>query len=412
MTSLLRWYRNTTVQEAKVLWAALLGWGLDGMDIMLYAFALTSIQQEFHLSRAQAGWLASATLLGSAWGGLVFGFIADRHGRVRALIYSILVYSLFTAATATAHSAVELLIWRFLVGLGLGGEWAAGSVLVAEVWKPEHRGKAIGLVQCGWALGYMAAAVLASAIIPAQGWRPLFVVGVAPALLTLWVRKNVPEPELWRRSQQMNPPGTIQVLTRMFAPPYLRPTSYFIVLSSVLMFAYWGLFTWIPTYISTSVTAGGAGMSIVKSTPWIVSMQVGALFGYTSFGFLSDRFGRRPTFLIFVLGAALCVPVYALHATSSRMLMLIGPLVGFFGHGYFSVFGAMLAEVFPSTLRATAQGLCYNIGRGISVLAPATIGFLADRKGIGIALACTSVLYVLAAAVIYLLPETKGRSLA
>jgi MFS family permease len=356
--------------------------------------------------------MASTTLLGSALGGLVFGFIADRHGRVRALIYSILAYSLFTAATATAHSAAELLIWRFLVGLGLGGEWAAGSVLVAEVWEPEHRGKAIGLVQCGWALGYMAAALLATAILPTHGWRPLFVVGIAPALLTLWIRKNIPEPEIWRRTQPGNAPDLIQVFTRIFAPPYLRVTVSFIALSSVLMFAYWGLFTWIPAYISTSVTEGGAGMSIVKSTPWIISMQVGALFGYTSFGFLSDRFGRRPSFLIFVLGAALCVPVYALHATSSTMLMLIGPLVGFFGHGYFSVFGAMLAEVFPSMLRATAQGLCYNVGRGISVLAPATIGFLADRHGIGSALASTSVLYVLAAGVIYLLPETKGRSLA
>jgi len=412
MTSLLRWYQNTTAQQSRVLWAALLGWGLDDMDIMLYAFALTSIQQEFHFSRAQAGWLASATLLGSALGGILFGFIADRYGRVRALIYSILAYSLFTAATATAQSAAELLTWRFLVGLGLGGEWAAGSVLVAEVWEPEHRGKAIGLVQSGWALGYIAAAILAAAIIPSHGWRPLFVVGVVPALLTWWVRKNIPEPELWRKARQEMAPSTIQVLTRIFTPPYLRITFSFIVLSSVLMFAYWGLFTWIPTYISTSVTAGGAGLSMVKSTPWIVAMQVGALFGYTSFGFLSDRFGRRPSFLIFVLGAALCVPVYALHATSPRMLMLIGPLVGFFGHGYFSVFGAMLAEVFPSMLRATAQGLCYNVGRGISVLAPATIGFLADRHGIGIALACTSVLYVLAAGVIYLLPETKGRSLA
>jgi len=284
MTSLLQWYRDTTAQQAKVLWAALLGWALDGMDIMLYAFALTSIQQEFHLSRAQAGWMASTTLLGSALGGLVFGFIADRHGRVRALIYSILAYSLFTAATATAHSAAELLIWRFLVGLGLGGEWAAGSVLVAEVWEPEHRGKAIGLVQCGWALGYMAAALLATAILPTHGWRPLFVVGIAPALLTLWIRKNIPEPEIWRRTQPGNAPDLIQVFTRIFAPPYLRVTVSFIALSSVLMFAYWGLFTWIPAYISTSVTEGGAGMSIVKSTPWIISMQVGALFGYTSFG--------------------------------------------------------------------------------------------------------------------------------
>lgn len=412
MTSLSDWYRSTTAQQAKVLWAALLGWGLDGMDVMLYAFALTSIQQEFHFSRAQAGWLASATLLGSAFGGLMFGFIADRYGRVRALIYSILVYSLFTAATATAHSAAELVIWRFLVGLGLGGEWAAGSVLVAEVWESEHRGKAIGLVQCGWALGYMAAAVLATAIIPVHGWRPLFLAGVAPALLTLWVRKNIPEPELWRRAQQNDAPGPIRELTGMFTPPYLRLTFYFMVLSSVLMFAYWGLFTWIPAYLSTSVAAGGAGISIMKSTPWIISMQVGALFGYTSFGFLSDRFGRRPSFLIFVLGAAMCVPAYALCASSSSMLMLIGPLVGFFGHGYFSVFGAMLAEVFPSALRATAQGFCYNIGRGISVLAPATIGFLADRHGIGMALASTSVLYVVAAGLIYLVPETKGRSLA
>lgn len=412
MSSLVQWYRMTSPQQLKVLWAALLGWALDGMDIMLYAFALTTIQQEFHFSRAQAGWLASVTLLGSAFGGLMFGFIADRYGRVRSLIYSILAYSLFTAATATAHSAAELLIWRFLVGLGLGGEWAAGSVLVAEVWEPEHRGKAIGVVQCGWALGYMAAAVLAGAIIPRHGWRPLFVVGVVPALLTLWVRKNIPEPELWRKAREKNVPSSLQVVTRIFSPPFLATTSYFIVLSSVLMFAYWGLFTWIPAYISAPVSAGGAGMSIVRSTPWIIVIQVGALFGYTSFGFLSDRFGRRPSFLLFVLGAALCVPIYALHGRSSAMLLLLGPLVGFFGHGYFSVFGTMMAELFPSALRATAQGLCYNIGRGISVFAPATIGFLADRSGIGVALACTSVLYILAAGVMYLLPETRGRILA
>ena len=412
MSSLLDWYRTASPRQAKVLWAALLGWALDGMDIMLYAFALTTIQQEFHFSRVQAGWLASITLLGSAFGGLVFGVVADRFGRVRALVYSILTYSLFTAATATAHSATELLIWRFLVGLGLGGEWAAGSVLVAEVWEPEHRGKAIGLVQCGWALGYIAASVLASAIIPSHGWRPLFMVGVAPALLTLWVRQRIPESDLWRRTQEQNVSTSIQVLTRIFSPPFLATTTHLIILSSVLMFAYWGLFTWIPAYISAPVAAGGAGVSLVRSTPWIISIQAGALAGYTSFGFLSDRVGRRPSFFIFVLGAALCVPVYALQGRSSAMLMLLGPLVGFFGHGYFSVFGAMLAELFPSALRATAQGFCYNIGRGISVLAPATIGFLADRNGIGFALASTSVLYLLAAGVIYLLPETKGRTLS
>jgi MFS family permease len=177
------------------------------------------------------------------------------------------------------------------------------------------------------------------------------------------------------------------------------------------MFAYWGLFNWIPAYLASPVASGGAGMSIVKSTSWIIPMQIGAFFGYISFGFFADRFGRRPSFLVFVLGAAACVPIYALHASSPMILMLMGPLVGFFGHGYFSVFGAMLAELFPSSIRGLAQGLCYNAGRGVSVFAPATIGFIADHRGIGTAIACTSVLYLAGAAVIYLLPETKGTTL-
>jgi MFS family permease len=405
------WYRSATPAQWNVLWAAMLGWGLDGMDVMLYAFALTTIQKEFNFTSAQAGGLASITLLGSAIGGVGFGYIADRYGRARALIYSILFYSIFTAATATSHSAAELLFWRFLVGLGLGGEWAAGSVLVAEVWSAEHRGKAIGLVQSGWALGYIAAALLAAGIMPHHGWRVLFLIGVAPALLTLWVRRHVPEPEIWVRSRREDRSSGFSNLNLLARAPYLRNTALAILLSSFLMFAYWGLFNWIPAYLASPISSGGAGMSIVRSTSWIIPMQVGAFFGYISFGFFADRFGRRPSFLIFVLGAAACVPIYALHASSPVILMLMGPLVGFFGHGYFSVFGAMLAELFPSSIRGLAQGLCYNAGRGVSVFAPATIGFIADQRGIGTAIACTSVLYLAGAAVIYLLPETKGTQL-
>ena len=405
------WYRTATPQQWKVLWAAMLGWLLDSMDVMLYAFALTAIQREFHFSGAESGELASATLFGYSLGGFGFGYVADRFGRVRALIFSILAYSLFTGATALAHSAAALVTCRFLVGLGLGGEWTAGSVLVAEVWAAKHRGQAIGIVQSGWALGYIAAALLSAAILPKHGWRALFFVGVFPALFTLWVRRSVSEPEIWSSARAKSAPATSAVAT-IFRPPLLRNTLLVTLLSSLLMFAYWGLFTWLPTYLATPVSRGGAGMSIVQSTSWIIPMQVGAFVGYLVFGFLSDRFGRRPTFLLFVLDAAACVPIYALHASSAATLMILGPLLGFFGHGYFSVFGTILAELFPSAVRGVSQGFCYNAGRGVSVFAPATIGFMADRNGIGVAIACTSLLYVLAAGVIYFLPETKGTSLS
>lgn len=402
------WYRSATPRQWKVLAAAMFGWALDGMDVMLYAFALTSIQHEFGFTSAVAGGVASVTLLSSAFGGVLFGYLADRFGRTKALGLAILTYSVFTAATATAHSLPELIVWRLLVGLGLGGEWAAGAALVSEEWPAEHRGKAIGIVQSGWALGYIAAALLAGALIPTYGWRTLFVIGVAPALLSAWIWRSVPEPELWKKGSRERVKTPFK---QIFSPPLLRTTVIAIVICSSLMFAYWGLFTWIPAYLSSPRASGGVGMSIVKSSSWIIPMQIGAFFGYTSFGFFADRFGRRPTFLVFVICAAAGVPIYGFAGTSATVLLLAGPLVGFFGHGYFSVFGAMLAELFPSSVRATAQGLCYNAGRGISALAPMTIGSIADRSGIGPALASTSIFYVVGALLIYLLPETKGREL-
>jgi MFS family permease len=400
------WYRAATPRQWKVLAAAIFGWMLDGMDVMLYSFALTHIQREFGFSSALAGGVASVTLLSSAFGGVLFGYLADKFGRTKALGIAIFTYSIFTAATATSRSLPELMTWRLLVGLGLGGEWAAGAALVAEEWPAEHRGKAIGIVQSGWALGYIAAALLAAWIIPSHGWRVLFVVGVAPALLSAWIWRSIPEPEVWQRSR-----GSEVSIKTIFTTPLLKTTVVAIAVCSFLMFAYWGLFTWVPAYLASPRESGGAGMSIVKSVSWIIPMQIGAFFGYTCFGFLADHLGRRPTFLVFVLCAAACVPVYGLFAMSPGVLLVTGPLLGFFGHGYFSVFGALLAELFPSGVRATAQGLCYNAGRGIGALAPLTIGSIADRRGIGTALAFTSIFYVIGALMIYLLPETKGRVL-
>lgn len=403
------WWTGAPATARRSLVAGTAGWMLDGMDVMLYAFALGSIRQEFGLTGAQAGALASVTLLASAVGGIGVGILADRYGRARMLRWAVLTYSICTALTATAGSVWELLLWRTLLGFGMGGEWSAGSVLVAETWAAKDRGKAIGIMQSGWAVGYMLAAGLAAMVLPAWGWRPLFLFGLAPAALAFWIRRHVPEPAQWTpRAAETHWSEALRV---MFRPPYLGRTVVATGVATLLLFAYWGLFTWVPTFLAAPVEAGGAGMGVVRSTGWVIPMQFGALAGYLSFGFLADRFGRRPVFLTFVLGSAVIVPLYGGAARDPALLMLLGPLVGFFGHGYFSVFGAMLAELYPTRIRGTAQGTCYNAGRAVSALAPYSIGALADARGLGAALGFTSLFYVLAGAMIFRLPETRGKEL-
>lgn len=405
----LAWLREASPEARRALLAAASGWMLDAMDVMLYAFALTAIRAEFGLDGARAGLLASVTLVASAVGGIGAGLLADRFGRARILVLSILAYSLFTGLTATSRTVLELALWRTLVGLGLGAEWSAGSVLVAETWPAAHRGKAIGLMQSGWAVGYVLAAFLAAAVLPTWGWRPLFVLGVLPGLLAVWVRRRVDEPAIWR--ERGVPAGGGTGLALLLKPPLLGRALAATSLATVLLFAYWGLFTWVPTFLAAPAAQGGAGLGLVRSTGFVVAMQVGAFLGYTTFGFLADRFGRRPVFLAFVLGAAVAVPAFGLLARSEAALLLLAPVVGYLGHGYFSVFGVLLAELFPSSVRGAAQGFCYNAGRAVSALAPFSIGALADRHGLGSALALTSALYLAGALLMRLLPETKGREL-
>lgn len=405
------WVRSISRDQWRTLFAAKLGWVLDGMDVMLYAFALTAIQQEFGISGGVAGAIASVTLLTSAGGGIAAGMLADRFGRRAVLIGSILCYSLCTGAIATAQSVTALFFWRALVGIGLGAEWSAGSVLVAESWPPAHRGKAIGIMQSGWALGYIAAAVLAAAILPLWGWRPLFAIGALPALFTLWVRRHVPESTIWSQQPDIRSLSVAHRLRLLFEPPLRRTVLLATSMSASLMFAYWGLFTWIPAYLARPLEDGGAGLGIAKSTGWIIPMQLGAFLGYLLFGVLADRFGRRRTFLAFVLGAALVVPLFGGLTRHPSLLLILSPMVGFFGHGYFSIFGALLAELFPSSVRATAQALCYNAGRAFSALAPASIGYVADGFGLGVSLGSTAALFLLGGLLMLKLPETKGRAL-
>ncbi|MEK6553275.1 MAG: MFS transporter [Bacteroidota bacterium] len=402
------WTKEIQPRQWKTLLAAQLGWMLDAMDIMFYAFALTAIQTEFKLTSAEAGALASVTLVASAFGGIFFGALADKIGRARALVFSIISYSIFTAMTSTAQSVAMLVVWRCLVGFGMGGEWSAGSVLVSETWPAKHRGKAIGLMQSGWAIGYILAAIISAAVLPAFGWRVLFIVGILPAFLTLWIRRNVPEPEIWIQNKKNKMTDSLIII---FKKPLLKKTLTASLLTTCVLFAYWGLFTWMPSFLSKPVEQGGAGLGIVKSSTWIVPMQIGAFFGYLSFGFLADRFGRRPVFLTFLISAALLVPLYGQLARHDLLLLIIGPFIGFFGHGYFSVFGAMLAELFPTNIRGTAQGFTYNAGRAFSALSPFVVGALADHYGIGSALALTAFFFLMGAVIIFLLPETKGQEL-
>lgn len=406
----LAWYRAAGPVQWRSLGAAGLGWTFDGMNMMLYALALSSIQRDFGLSSAVAGSLASVTLFTTAVGGVLGGYFADRFGRARVLSASIMVYSLFTGMVTTSHTIWGLAFWRGVSGFGLGPVWSAGSALVSETWPAEHRGKAIGFMQAGWAVGYLLAAILTGLVLPAYGWRPLFFIGIAPAILAIWIWRRVPEPELWRRSAESITP-TAPRFKELFKGLLLKRLIIATMVCSSVLFAYWGLFTWIPAYLSSPISRGGAALSIVRSSAWIVPTQIGAFFGYTSFGIFSDRFGRRPVFQAFVLIAAVLVPIYGLAASSPVTLLLLGPLIGFFAHGFFSVFGAMLAELFPSAVRATAQGLAYNTGRAFGALAPIVIGAVADRRGIGRALAITSAFFIAGGAIIAFLPETKGETL-
>ncbi len=388
------------------LWAATAGYMLDAMDVLLYVFALQTIRAEFGLTAAQAGLAGSVSLAASAIGGILAGMLCDRIGRRRTLIYTILVYSLASAGSATSTGLVSLCIWRGLVGLGLGGEWSAGAVLVAESWPAEHRAKAIGFMQSGWALGYMLAAGVTALVLPHFGWRALFLVGLLPALSTVWIRRKVTEPEIWTAGG-----GARGSLAAIFRAPLLRRTVLATSLASSVLLAYWALFFWLPGFLSAPREQGGGGMTITSTGGFMIAVQVGALLGYWSFGFLADRFGRRPAFLFYVLGAAVVAPVYGRLPSwlgdPSAALLALGPLVGFFGTGYFSLFGAMLAELYPTAVRGSGQGFTYNFGRCLAAAAPYLVGAIADRSGFGAGLALSSGFFLLAAALSFTLPETR-----
>jgi MFS family permease len=405
--------RQATPGQRRTLLAAALGWALDAFDAMLYALVLTLLMRDLGMSKSTAGLLGTLTLLASGMGGLLFGFLADRIGRKRALMASILTYSVCSFASGLATSIAMLAAARFVLGLGMGGEWNTGATLVAETWPTEFRAKAIALVQSSWAFGFAAAALVAGPMARYFGWRAVFFVGILPALLTLWIRRGVPESGMWEqrpRRLREESGGDTSILV-IFERPYRRHALALLLFNFFCLFAWWGLFTWMPPYLALPVSQGGRGFSVMGATTLLVVLNLFGMFpGYVSFGWAADYLGRRNAFLIYSLAAALLIPLYAV-ARSPVLLMVLGTLVALFGTGIFSGSGIMGSEIFPTSLRARALGFTYNGARAMSSVAPLVIGRVGQSKGLGWAFYLCAAGYLLAALTTTQLPETRGRQL-
>ena len=415
--------RQATPGQRRTLLAAALGWALDAFDAMLYSLVLALLMRDLGMSKTIAGSLGTLTLLASGIGGVLFGFLADRIGRKHALMASILTYSVCSFASGLATSIAMLAVARFVLGLGMGGEWNTGATLVAESWPNELRAKAISIVQSSWALGFAAAALVAGPVARFYGWRAVFFVGILPAVITLWIQRRVPESEMWRERQE--PTGgedrgaagrdvTSYVSTKfsvIFRAPYVKHTFALLLFNFFGMFAWWGLFTWLPPYLSLRTEQGGRGFGVMGMTTLMVVLNLCGMFpGYASFGWVADHLGRRRAFLLYTLVAAVFIPFYA-AARSQGVLLVLGTVVAFFGTGIFSGSGIMGSEIFPTAVRARALGFTYNGARTLSSIAPLVIGRVGQTKGLSWAFYLCAAGYLLAALMTTQLPETKGKKL-
>jgi MFS family permease len=414
-------FSNITVDQRRTLLAASLGWMLDAFDAMLYALVLTHIMRDLGMSKATSGFLATLTLLASGIGGVMFGFLADRIGRKRALMLSILTYSICSFASGLATSILMLAAFRFVLGLGMGGEWNTGATLVAETWPTHLRAKAISIVQSSWAIGYALAALVAGIVLQYASWRMVFFVGILPALVTLWIQSRVPESEMWRENRRLAQESRHSCdaqaayehtsFGHIFRPPYVRHTFALLFANFFGMFAWWGLFTWLPPYLSLPVDQGGRGFGVMGTTTLLVTLNLFGMFpGYASFGWVADHLGRRRSYMLYTFLAAVLVPIYAM-ARQPAIILVLGIVTAFFGTGFFSGSGIIGSEIFPTRIRARALGFTYNGARTMSSIAPYIIGRVGQAKGLGWAFFLCAGAFFLSMLAATQLPETKGKIL-
>jgi MFS family permease len=403
------WIFDLTSGERSTLIATFGGWALDGMDVMVYSFVIPTLIAAWHISKGQAGLLGTAALLISAVGGWLAGLLADRFGRARILQVTILWFAFFTFLSGFTNSFWQLLMTRGLQGLGFGGEWAVGSVLMGEAIRAQYRGKAVGTVQGGWAIGWGIAAicytVLFSVLPAATAWRAMFWIGILPALLVFYIRRNVPEPEVF--SQTRARVGEGSHFLEIFSPALLRTTFLTALLATGAQGGYYAITTWLPTFLKTS-----RGLSVLNTGGYLFVVIVGSFVGYMVSAWLADRLGRKRTLILFAVCSFVTVTAYTFLPISNSLMLVLGFPLGFFASGSFSPMGAFFTELFPSRLRGSGQGFSYNYGRAIGALFPTSVGYLSARIPLGHAISAFAVVaYLVMILAVLLLPETKGKEL-
>ena len=421
------WREGVTRYQWLVLFVAWLGWVFDSMDATIYALVMHPALHDLlrtpgdgPVSTDVIGWyggiIFSIFLIGWAVGGVLFGVVADNFGRTKTLVFTILIYAVFTGMAALSRTWWELALFRFLTALGIGGEWAAGAALVAEVWPEERRAQAAGLLQSAWAGGFLVAAII-TLLMRDHGWRPVFVVGIAPAVVALLVRLWVKEPERWVKARaeerRLGAPGRKRLM-ELFAPGLVRSTLIGSGLAFVAVFGLWGATNWTPTLVRGLPDLRDLSASDLTGRVSYATMMlnVGAVFGYLSFGPLADRVGRRPVFALMCVGSLVMLPITFLTPRSYGDVLLLLPLLGFFNNGIFSGFPIYLPELYPTRIRATGAGFCFNVGRVLASTGPLMMGYLIKALGsFGPAVSTVALVYVVGLLILPFAPETKGKPL-
>lgn len=404
-----QWFKDVTPAERKTFWACFGGWTLDAMDAQMFSLVIPTLLATWHISKADAGWLTSVTLIASAMGGWIAGYASDRFGRVRVLQMTVLWYSIFTLLIGLTEDFHQLMIARVLQGFGFGGEWTAGAVLMAEAIRTKHRGKALGAVQSGWAVGWGIAVLIYTGLFyylnEAQAWRIMFMIGILPALLLVFIRREVKEPKIYAQVRAKEKTGESPLA--IFRQALLRTTIFGGLLGAGSHGGYYALMTFLPTFLKTE-----RHLSVLNTGGYLLVIILGSFFGYVTSGWLADTIGRRRNFLFFAICCITTLSLYLFLPISDGMMLFLGLPLGFFASGIPAGMGSFFAELFPTSVRGAGQGFCYNFGRILSSMFPVLVGTLSATLPLGYAIGIFAALaYSVVVLSLLILPETLGTDL-